>query len=73
MGDLRKRFARRLKKLRQERGMTQQELSDASGLSIGFVRSIEQGVHAPSFESLVSISNALGTTVAELFDFGGES
>jgi transcriptional regulator with XRE-family HTH domain len=49
--------------------MTQEELAAASGLSVSFIRSIEQGVYAPSFESLEAIAAALRVEVRELFDF----
>jgi HTH-type transcriptional regulator, competence development regulator len=70
MGQLRQQFAKRLKKLREQRSMTQEELANAAGLSISFIRSIEQGLNAPSFESMEGIAFALGVSVMELFDFG---
>ena len=59
MSKLRRQFAQRLKELRQQKGMTQDELATASGLSVGFIRSIEQATHAPSFESIELLANAL--------------
>lgn len=69
MSNLRQRFGRRLKSLRRQRGMTQEELAVASGLSVSFIRSIEQGVHAPSFESMEAIASALDVEVKSLFYF----
>jgi len=69
MGNLRRRFAQRLKELRQQRGMTQSELAKASRLSVGFIRAIEQGIHAPSFESIEIIAQALGVEEKTLFEF----
>jgi transcriptional regulator with XRE-family HTH domain len=67
MGELRQQFAKRLRELRQQKGMTQEELASESGLSISFIRSVEQGVNAPSFESLEALAKALAVEVRELF------
>lgn len=67
--NLRKQFSRRLGFLRKQRGMTQEELAVAAGLSVSFIRAIEQGVHAPSFESLDQLAFALGLEVQDLFRF----
>ncbi|MBN1877912.1 MAG: helix-turn-helix transcriptional regulator [Anaerolineae bacterium] len=69
MSELRRQFARRLKELRQQKGMTQEELAQATGLSISFIRSIEQAIYAPSFESLEIISRAFNVDVKEMFEF----
>jgi len=62
-------FAIRLKELRRRSGMTQEELADATGLSVGFIRSLEQAINAPSFESLELLARALGIEIKEFFDF----
>lgn len=69
MSQLRHQFANRLKELRQLRGMTQEELAKGAGLSLSFVRTLEQAVHAPSFESLQALANSLDVKVKDLFDF----
>lgn len=69
MGQLRQQFAKRLKELREQKGMTQEELAKASGLSVSFIRSIEQCVNAPSFESIEALTKALNLEAKELFDF----
>jgi len=69
MGQLRQQFAQRLKTLRRQRDMTQEDLAKATGLSVNFVRAMEQGVNAPSFESLEVIAGALGVEVIKLFNF----
>ncbi|GAB4267412.1 MAG: hypothetical protein Kow0080_09520 [Candidatus Promineifilaceae bacterium] len=72
MGQLRKQFAKRLKELRQQKGMTQEDLAKATGLSVSFIRAVEQGINSPSFNSLETISSALGLDVKQLFDFNEE-
>jgi transcriptional regulator with XRE-family HTH domain len=69
MGQLRQQFARRLKILRRQKGMRQEDLASASGLSVNFIRAVEQGVNAPSFESIEAIAGVLGVKIRELFDF----
>lgn len=73
MSDLRARFGERLKRLRQQRGMTQEQLAEASKLSVDFVSQIERGVSAPSFESLERLAKALDVAVKDCFDFTGLS
>lgn len=69
MSGIRHLFARQLKKLRHERDMTQEDLATAAGLSASFIRSMEQGVHAPSFESIEALSRALRVPPSTLFEF----
>lgn len=72
MSDLRRKFGLQLKMLRRDREMTQEELAQAAGLSTSFIRSIEQGVNAPSFNSLEALSYALGIKPSDLFEFSNE-
>jgi transcriptional regulator with XRE-family HTH domain len=69
MNQLRQDFAKRLKEIRIQRGLTQEELAQSAGLSLSFIRTVEQAIHAPSFESLQALANALNVTVKDLFDF----
>jgi transcriptional regulator with XRE-family HTH domain len=69
MTQLCKQFARRLKTLRIEKQMTQEELAKKTDLSTSFISSLERGIDAPSFESLERIAQALNVPVKELFDF----
>jgi transcriptional regulator with XRE-family HTH domain len=69
---LRQRFGDRLRDLRLERRMTQDEFAESLGVSPDFISSIERGVNAPSFETLDVMASKLGMTVSELFDFSGE-
>ncbi len=57
----------RLKRLRARVHITQQELAQRSGLSIGLIFQLEQGKKAnPRLDTLVKLANALHSTVAEL-------
>ena len=49
----------RVRVLRRERGLTQQELGRKSGLSRSFLSQVENGNRVPSLSSLTRISAAL--------------
>jgi len=57
---LRALLGRQIRLARTERGWTLKELSEASGVSVSQLSSIERGAHMPSLESLLAISQALG-------------
>ena len=50
----------RVKVLRRERGLTQQQLGRKSGLSRSFLSEVENANRVPSLSSLYRISAALG-------------
>jgi len=53
--------------LREAKGLTQEELSKRCGISISFVSLLERGRRNPSYETLQRISEALQTSLADLF------
>ena len=57
-------FAGRMKQLRQERGMSQQELADRLGISRSAVGMYEQGRRDPDFELLDSIADLFGVDLS---------
>ena len=57
---LRNELGRQVRLARTERGWTLRDLSDASGVSVSQLSSIERGAHLPSVESLLEIAIALG-------------
>jgi putative transcriptional regulator len=61
-------FKTTLKQLRKKAGLTQTELAQAIGTSQGAVGHYETGIKAPKLGKLPAIVNALGVTVAELFE-----
>ncbi len=52
-------LGRRIRLARTERGWTLRELSEASGISVSQLSSVERGAHLPSLESLLGIATAL--------------
>ena len=68
---LREKFGQRVRWLRGEHGLTQEQLAERAGLSVDFLSLIERGRSSPSFENLAELADALETSVAELFNFEG--
>ncbi|MBX3366836.1 MAG: response regulator [Phycisphaeraceae bacterium] len=58
---LRMGLGRHIRMARTERSWTLKELSEASGVSVSQLSSIERGAHLPSLESLLAIATALGS------------
>jgi DNA-binding NtrC family response regulator len=56
---LRVELGRQVRLARTERAWTLRDLSDASGVSVSQLSSIERGAHLPSLESLLAIAAAL--------------
>jgi putative transcriptional regulator len=56
-----------LRTLREERGMTQEQLADLVGLSRQSIISIERGRFIPSIETALRLSLALDFPIEELF------
>lgn len=55
-----KTFSQRLKALRMERGMDQDALAEASGVSKGTIARYEIGRNIPRVDVVVSLARALG-------------
>lgn len=72
MNDIRVKFGRRLKAVRQQRGMTQEQLAESARISVDFLSLLERGVNAPSFETLDRLSSALQAPPKDFFDFESE-
>jgi transcriptional regulator with XRE-family HTH domain len=63
----------RLRQARRDRGLTIDQLAQATGLTKGFLSQVERDLANTSVSSLLKICAALGLRVGELFDDGGES
>lgn len=50
----------RIRAVRKDRGLTQQELAHQTGLSVKTVRDIERGRKNPSYETVIRLLNRLG-------------
>lgn len=59
-------LGRKIRDLRLRRGLTVQQLADASGLSKGFISQVENNRTSPSLATLHDLAQALETSVAYL-------
>jgi transcriptional regulator with XRE-family HTH domain len=64
--DIRKKFGKRLRTLREERGWSQEEFADRAGLHRTYVSAVERGVRNPTLSVLERLAKALGVSMAEL-------
>jgi transcriptional regulator with XRE-family HTH domain len=60
-------IGKRMKELRIQYGLTQQELADRAELTKGFISQLERNQNSPSVGTLLDIIQCLGTTPAEFF------
>lgn len=60
-------IGKRMKELRIQYGLTQQELADRLELTKGFISQLERNQNSPSVGTLLDIIQCLGTTPAEFF------
>lgn len=66
--DVRKRIGWNIRRLRAERGLTQEAFASDSGFDRGYLSGVERGVRNPSVIVLDRIASALEADVADLFD-----
>lgn len=60
------RFAKRLRELRVERGMTQAELAERAEVTATYISKLESAGAAPGIDLVEKLGAALGTTAADL-------
>ena len=58
----------KIKELRKEKGLTQEELAKVSNLTCAAIINIEKGYNVPSASSLYKISEALEYNYDKLFE-----
>ncbi len=58
----------KLKALRVQKNLTQEELADRTELSKGFISQLERDLTSPSIATLVDILQALGTDLKDFFN-----
>ena len=64
---LRQTVAKNLKRLRRERGVSQEELADKADINRNYVGMIERSENAASVDMLERLAEALETNVVEFF------
>jgi transcriptional regulator with XRE-family HTH domain len=58
--DMRKLVGRNVKRIRQEKGLTQEQLADLSGFSQQYISGLEQGRRNPTIVTIYELATALG-------------
>jgi transcriptional regulator with XRE-family HTH domain len=64
--DMRKLVGRNVKRIRQQKGLTQEQLAELSGFSQQYISGLEQGRRNPTVVSLYELAMALGVGHMEL-------
>lgn len=63
----------RIARLREERGISQQQLADAAGINRAQIQAMESGRTAnPGVQTLIPLARALGVTLDELAGISGQ-
>lgn len=68
--DVRERVGWNLRRLRAERGITQENFGTDSGFDRAYISGMERGVRNPSILVLERVAKALKVDVGEFFDEG---
>ena len=55
-----------IRQLREERGMTQEALAHAAGVTVGHLSTIERGHSNPTWATVKAISGALERSIVEI-------
>lgn len=61
-------IGRKIKALRLQKNLTQEELGERTDLSKGYISQLERDLNSPSIETLFSILEVLGSTPKDFFD-----
>ncbi len=69
MTDIRTLFGSRLRKLRNDQGLSQKSLADQMGVSRTYISKIENGRQNPTLEKIYNISTCLNVSIHCLFQF----
>lgn len=67
--EIKKKFGQQLRKLREERQWTQEELAHQAGMHFTYVGQIERGVRNPSLVNLHKLAKALKVSAGQLLPF----
>jgi transcriptional regulator with XRE-family HTH domain len=66
---IQKQFGKRVRNLRLEKGLSQEELAFKVGIHRTYIGGIERGERNPSLKNIAAIAKALGVTLSDLFPF----
>lgn len=64
---IRDKFGKRIRSLRLEKGLSQEELADKVGLHRTYIGAIERGEQNVSIDNIAKLAKTLGKSIEELF------
>jgi transcriptional regulator with XRE-family HTH domain len=67
MNTIEKRFGDSVRKLREIKGLSQEELAFRAGIHRTYLGGIERGERNPCLKNIAAIAKALGVTLSDLF------
>jgi len=62
------RFGDKIRKLRKERGLSQEKLAELSGLDRTYISGIERGLRNVALRNIEALAQALQISISELFE-----
>ncbi|MGG6270935.1 helix-turn-helix domain-containing protein [Leptolyngbya sp. AN03gr2] len=65
--NIKQRFGKAIRRRRRELDLSQEELAERSDMHRTYISDIERGIVNPSLEVIEKLTDALDTTVSELF------
>lgn|SRR6185295_3194440 len=68
--DSKQAVGKRIKRVRQRNGLTQDQFAEQVGLSSKYISGIERGVENPTMDTLFRLAKVLGVESYDLFLFG---
>ena len=66
MTEISKQLGLNIRRIRDEKGMTQSDICKATGMDAGYISRVENGVKNPTISNLEKIAKALCVTPSEL-------
>jgi len=64
---IRNKFGKQVRSLRRERGWSQEDLADNSGVHRTYIGAIERGEQNVSIDNIIKLAKALGISLEQLF------
>ena len=61
-------FGQRIKTLRKERGLSQEDLAELSGLDRTYISGIERGLRNVALRNIETLAQALEVSISDLFE-----
>lgn len=73
MRDVKVLFGMRMKELRKNAALSQEELAEKAAISSKYISRIEMGQHFPSIDTLVKLADALNVELKDFFELAHET